>query len=228
MTASRLITIPLALLALGAAATGCSSSSTKSPAATPATSAATGSNPAATTTPAAPSTPTTTAAAAPGAGALIAEAQAAAAGDIPDNQVFLGFRGAAGYSMRYPEGWLQRGNGPSVTFQDKNNLIRVVVSSGPAFSATSVKTDLAALKSSNASFRANPPTPIALPSGPAFKVSYSTESAPNPVTNKRVTLAVDRYYLSKAGKRAIVDLGAPTGVDNVDAFRLIITSFRWR
>jgi hypothetical protein len=221
MTASRLITIPLAVLALGSATTACGSSSPKRPAATPATtpatSAAAATNPAATTT--APGS---------GAGALVAEAQAAAAGDIPDNQVFLTFRSAAGYSLRYPEGWLQRGSGRSVVFQDKNNTIRVVVSNGRAFTASSVAADLAALKSSNASFRASAATPIALPSGPGFKVSYSTESAPNPVTNKRVTLAVDRYYVSKAGRRAILDLGAPTGVDNVDAFKLISKSFRWR
>src|SRR5207302_834880 len=62
----------------------------------------------------------------------------------------------------------------------------------------------------------------------AFKVVYTTESAPNPVTGKRVTLVVDRYYLWYAGKRAVVDLGTPVGVDNVDAYRLMIQSFRWR
>ena len=130
--------------------------------------------------------------------------------------------------IRYPEGWLQRGNGKTVTFQDKNNRIRIVVSSGAAFTAGSVRADIAALKSSNSSFTATTPTPVVLPAGPAFKVSYSTDSAPNPVTNKRVTLAVDRYYISKGGKRAIIDLGAPKGVDNVDAFRMISRSFRWR
>src|SRR5690348_6211036 len=55
-------------------------------------------------------TPTTTAAGSPG--ALQAEANAAAAGDIPDNQVFLVFDNArAGYSMKYPEGWARYGSG---------------------------------------------------------------------------------------------------------------------
>jgi hypothetical protein len=52
-------------------------------------------------------------------------------------------------------------------------------------------------------------------------------SAPNPVTGKRVTLSVDRYYVRKQGRRAVLDLGAPVGVDNVDAYRLISESFRW-
>jgi hypothetical protein len=218
MTRHRLLTIPVAVLALSAAAAGCGSSS-KTPAAAPAPTA---------TTAAAPRAATTTTSA-PAAGALTTEAQAAAAGDIPDNQVFLAFNNAAaGYSIRYPEGWLQRGQGQNVTFQDKNNRIRIVVSSGRAFTAASVRADIAALKSTNATFQATSPAPVSLPAGPAFKVSYSTESAPDPVTNKRVTLAVDRYYLSRSGKRAIVDLGTPKGVDNVDAFRMISRSFRWR
>jgi hypothetical protein len=63
---------------------------------------------------------------------------------------------------------------------------------------------------------------------PAFKVVYTTVSAPNAVTGKRVTLTVDRYYLWHLGRRAVVDLGTPVGVDNVDAYRLMIQSFRWR
>src|SRR5437867_1473726 len=60
--------------------------------------------------------------------ALQAEATSAASGDIPDNQVFLTFHdGAAGYSMKYPEGWAQQGSGATLTFRDKNNIVRVVV-----------------------------------------------------------------------------------------------------
>ena len=61
------------------------------------------------TTPAATTSPSSTAAPAPP-GALQAEANSAAAGDIPDNQVFLTFGNPrAGYSMKYPEGWAQQG-----------------------------------------------------------------------------------------------------------------------
>src|SRR5205085_12499425 len=62
---------------------------------------------------------------------------------------------------------------------------------------------------------------------PAFKVVYRTVSAPNPGTGKRVTLSVARYYRSTRGQRAVLDLGCPVGVDNVDAYRLISESFRW-
>jgi hypothetical protein len=181
------------------------------------------------TTPTSP--PTTTAAATSpgtttnGAAALQAEAASAAAGDIPDNQIFLTFRNPrARYSMKYPEGWAQRGSGDSVTFQDKNNIIRAVVTSGPAWTRASVGSDARALK--RAHVRGNPQA-ISLSGRPAFRVVYRTVSTSNPVTGKRVTLSVDRYYLWNHGQRAVLDLGAPVGVDNVDAYRMISESFRW-
>jgi hypothetical protein len=167
----------------------------------------------------------TTNAAANGPGALQAEANATAAGDIPDNQVFLVFRSpGAGYSMKYPEGWAQQGTGNQVSFRDKNNIVRVVVGAGAAATPASVRADVGRLH--GVQIRAVPQT-TTISGAPAVKVVYSSESAPNPVTGKRVKLVVDRYYLWKSGRRAVVDLGTPEGVDNVDAYRLMIESFRW-
>jgi hypothetical protein len=160
-----------------------------------------------------------------GPAALQAEANATAAGDIPDNQVFLVFRnGKAGYSMKYPEGWAQQGSSASVTFRDKNNIVRIMVAPGKAPSKVSVQADLARLKGVS---QQSPPQAMTISDQPAFKVVYRTVSAANAVTGKRVTLVVDRYYLWKSGHRAVVDLGTPRGVDNVDAYRLMIESFRW-
>jgi len=172
-------------------------------------------------------TPTTThATATPPTGtspsALQAEANSAAAGDIPDNQVFLVFSNrSAGYSMKYPEGWAQLGSGDRVTFRDKNNIVRVVVARGAAPTAASVRSSL---KGATVEGR---PRRLTISGRPAFKVVYSTESAPNVVTGKRVKLVVDRYYLWKGARRAVMDLGTPQGVDNVDAYRMMIESFRW-
>jgi hypothetical protein len=161
-----------------------------------------------------------------GAGALQAEAQSAAAGDIPDSQVFLRFHNsAASYSLKYPEGWAQNGSGDKVTFRDKNNIVRVVVSAGTAPTVAQVRKDVAQLAGAHVS---KAPAAIALSGRHAIKVVYTTVSAPNPVTGKRVRLVVDRYYLGGSGKVAIVDLGSPAGVDNVDAYRMMIESFRWR
>jgi hypothetical protein len=172
-----------------------------------------------------------------GAGALIAESQAAAAGDIPDNQVFLVYHNtAAGYSIKYPEGWAIRSSNGDVTIQDKNNVVHIVPDSGAATVAQAAA-DMQSLAASTPRFSSKPPVanptcsnmgvttnlPLA-----AVHVVYTTQSKPDPVTGKRSLLSVDRYYLSKAGRRVIVDLGTPQGVDNVDAYCLMIASFQWR
>jgi hypothetical protein len=160
---------------------------------------------------------------------LSAEANSAATGDIPDNQVFLVFANhAAGYSLKYPEGWTQTGSDQSATFSDKNNRVRVVVAKGPAPTPASVTAELRALKSSTPSLSYRPPHTIQLPAGPAVLATYTTLSAPNSVTGKRVLLIVDRYETAKGGRVATIDLGTPEGVDNKDAYRLISRSFTWQ
>ena len=154
------------------------------------------------------------------------EAASAATGDIPDNQVFLTFTDpTAGYSLKYPEGWAQRGRGAQVTFSDKNNVIRLVIVPAGKPTLHEAATGLGR----GATTRVSAPARALIVGGkPAVKLSYRTVSAPNPVTGKRVTLVVDRYYFWHRGKRAILDLGTAVGVDNVDAYRLISESFRWR
>jgi hypothetical protein len=179
-----------------------------------------------TSTPAPPHATSTTVSAGTSPGALQAEANSAAAGDIPDNQVFLVFvNHAARYSMKYPEGWAQQGSADQVTFRDKNNIVRIVVGRGPAPTQASVRAAVAQLRRARVE---TAPRALTLSGRRAFKVVYGTESAPNSVTGKRVKLVVDRYYLWNGGRRAVVDLGTPQGVDNVDAYRLMIESFRWR
>jgi len=182
-----------------------------------------------TTTAATKATPSATTTTAQSPNALQGEAQAAATGDIPDSQVYVVFTDSrAGYSIKYPEGWAQSGSGNRVTFYDKNNLVRTVVQPGGTPSLAQVLAELKALKTATPSLRFQPPQRIQISGRPAIKVVYTTESASNPVTNKRVQLSVDRYYLAQGGKRAIVDLGSPVGVDNVDGYRLMVQSFRWK
>jgi hypothetical protein len=163
------------------------------------------------------------------AGALSAEARSAATGDIPDNQVFLVFSNhAAGYSMKYPEGWTQSGSNADVTFKDKNNIVHIVVERGPEPTPDSVKRALDAAKLTTPTLTYRPPGVIRLGAQLAVKAAYTTLSTRNPVTGRRVLLVVDRYVLGHAGRIATVDLGTPRGVDNVDAYRQMIHSFRWR
>jgi hypothetical protein len=164
-----------------------------------------------------------------GAGALAAEANAAATGDIPDTQVFLTYHNAAGgYSMSYPEGWTIKARGAEVTISEKNNLLHAVIERAPAPSIASVAAELQRLKASNTTLTFSAPSTVKVRAGSAIKDTYATRSAPNPVTGKSVLLLVDRYELSNGGRRATVDLGTPKGVDNVDAYRTIINSFRWQ
>lgn len=126
--------------------------------------------------------------------------------------------------MKYPEGWAQLTSGSTVTIRDKNNIVRVVMTHGTPTIA-SIRGDVAKLTGAHVTAL---PAKVRISGATAYKVSYSTASAPNAVTGKRVTLIVDRYYLAHTGKEAIVDLGTPVGVDNVDAYRMMIESFRWK
>ena len=129
--------------------------------------------------------------------------------------------------MSYPEGWMIQARGADVTISDKNNIVRVLIANGGPPSASRLTAELARLKGSSPTLSFTAPTAISVKSGPAVKASYRTRSAPNPVTGKQVMLIVDRYELGKGGKLATVDLGTPKGVDNVDAYRMMINSFRW-
>jgi hypothetical protein len=163
-----------------------------------------------------------------GGAALAADAKSAATGDIPDTQNFLTLKDRRlRISMLYPEGWTVQEATSGVSITDKNNLVRIALSRGSTPTIASVQAQLAALKRSTPALKAGPPQTISLKSGPAVKATYTTQSAPNPVTGKQVTLTVDRYELAHAGRVAVVDLGTPVGVDNVDAYKRMIESFKW-
>jgi hypothetical protein len=164
-----------------------------------------------------------------GGAALAADAKSAATGDIPDSQNFLTLNDQhLRIAMIYPEGWTVQEGSSGVTIKDKNNLVRIALSTGPAPTTASVQAQLAALKSSTPALTTGSVQTISLKSGPAVKATYTTQSAPNPVTGKQVKLMVDRYVLSHGGRVAVVELGTPVGVDNVDAYKRMIGSFKWQ
>lgn len=159
---------------------------------------------------------------------MAADAKSAATGDIPDTQNFLTLRAPRlRVSMLYPEGWTVQEAASRMSIADKNNLVRISISSGPAPTRASVQAQLAKLDRSTPGMKAGTAGAVSLKSGPAVKATYTTQSAPNPVTGKQVTLTVDRYVLAHAGRLAVIDLGTPVGVDNVDAYRRMIESFKW-
>jgi hypothetical protein len=161
-------------------------------------------------------------------GALTGEAASVAAGDIPDNQVFLTLHDkAGGFSMKYPEGWAQKTKTGTLTIQDKNNVVRVTVSNAALPTTAAVNKQMKDLQTMTPSLKAGAATAMTISGAPAVKVTYTTLSAPNSVTGKTTILMVDRYYLSHSGRLAVIDMGTPQGVDNVDAYRLMSESFAW-
>ncbi len=223
----RLHTLAVPCILLAVAISGCGSNSRTASAGTASQSSPQSASSASTS--ASTSSAGTKTSSSAGVGALSADAHSAATGDIPDNQVFLVYSNrAAGFSMKYPEGWTELRAGHGVTFSNKNNLVRVIIGHGAAPTPASVSAELKSAQAKNPTLMFSAPAAIRLPAGPGVKTVYTTESAPNPVTGKRVKLVVDRYTFAKGHGVAVVDLGTPKGVDNVDAYRMMIDSFQWQ
>jgi hypothetical protein len=71
-------------------------------------------------------------------------------------------------------------------------------------------------------------TSLARPAGRVVLVRYQARSSRNAVTGRTVVNDVERYEFWKSGHLAVLTLQAPHGSDNVDPWRTITTSFRWR
>ena len=180
---------------------------------------------AATTTTAPPAT-TTAATTTSGAGALQAEADATAAGDIPDNQVFLVFRDVpAGYSMKYPEGWVgaagigQQGLLPGQEQRHPRGcLCRRCVDAGK-------RAGRPARAEGGAGAEPAAGDDALRPARVQGRVSDGERPEPG---NGQARHAVGRPLLRpEAGPARRARSRRPVGVDNVDAYRLISESFRW-
>jgi hypothetical protein len=196
------------------------------PSASPAAPAASAQSPAggsaeASATPEAAFTPIPDASQAPDTG------NGAAAGDVPDNAVFLTYQSAAWrFSIQYVEGWQVRTMNDGVVIRDKDSSETVTIVQKPADVAAWVKqTDLPALQSASG-FKLVKQNQVKVGSATYVHLAYHAQAEPDPVTGKRVPSTVDRFYVPGPGL-AIVTLSTPDGVDNVDAFRQMITSFKW-
>ncbi|MDQ2934384.1 MAG: photosystem II reaction center PsbP family protein [Chloroflexota bacterium] len=149
-------------------------------------------------------------------------------GDIPDNAVFLTYKNAThGFSIQYVEGWQVSQQADGVAIRDKDSVETVQVLAAPSDLAAYIRqTDLPALRS-QAGFKLVKQDTVSVGSSQYTHLSYQLPSPPDPVTGKRVASTVDRYYILHGASLAIVSLSTPDGVDNVDAFRQMIGSFKW-
>jgi len=160
---------------------------------------------------------------------VTAQTQTGPAGDIPDNQAFVTFRGN-GYSLQAPEGWGRTQRAASVTFSDKYNSIRADFSKAVKRPTPSslVKTELARLKATVKGFAQPKLTSVTRSAGNVVLITYTATSPPNAVTGKSVTNDVERYEFWKGGKLVVLTLQAPKGSDNVDPWKRVTDSFTWR
>lgn len=149
-------------------------------------------------------------------------------GDVPDNAVFLTYKGASpGFSIQYVEGWQVTPRGDGVIIKDKDSSETVQIVAAPADVAAYVATtDLPALQA-QPRFRLIKQDTVKAGSRRYVHLAFHQVSPPDSVTGKRVPQTVDRYYVPGPNGLAIVSLATPDGVDNVDAFRQMIESFTW-
>ncbi len=152
------------------------------------------------------------------------------AGDIPDDQAFVPYTPPAGlFTVSVPEGWARSEDGAATTFTDKLNSIRV--ETVPRASAPDVDTvtaeELPQISATAQNYVAGQVSTVTRSAGDAVLITYTADSAPDPVTGKIVNDAVERYEFWRAGQEVILTLSGPTGADNVDPWQIVTDSFTW-
>jgi hypothetical protein len=149
-------------------------------------------------------------------------------GDVPDNAVFLTYKGAnPGFSIQYVEGWQVTPRADGVVIKDKDSSETVAVVALPADVAAFVaSTDLPALQA-QPGFRLIKQDTVNAGESSYVRLVFHQTSPPDSVTGKQVPQTVDRYYVPGPNGLAVVSLATPDGVDNVDAFRQMIESYTW-
>ena len=149
-------------------------------------------------------------------------------GDVPDNAVFLTYKGVnPAFSIQYVEGWQVTPTGHGVVIRDKDSSETVAIVAVPADVAAFVaSTDLPALQA-QPGFRLIKQDTVKAGGSTYIHLAFHQTSPPDSVTGKQVPQTVDRYYIPGLNGLAVVSLATPDGVDNVDAFRQMMESFTW-
>jgi len=151
-------------------------------------------------------------------------------GDIPDNQVFVTYNSPDGFSLKVPEGWSRKSTDHGVRFFDKYDEIDATLGTASAApTAASVRaSEIPDLEKAGHAVKVTAVKDVKLAAGPAVRITYLSNSAPNPVTNKQIRVEHERFILFKGGKAVTLDLAAPAGADNVDQWQLISNSLQWK
>jgi hypothetical protein len=152
-------------------------------------------------------------------------------GDIPDNAVFVDHT-APGSRVHFtvPEGWAKSTQGPVTTYTDKYNSISIEVRQRPSAPtvASARAEDVPELQQTASNFQLQGVQMVNRQHGSAVHLTYLADSAPNPVTDKVVRDAVERFDFWHQGQEAILTLAGPNGADNVDPWRTVSDSLQWK
>jgi hypothetical protein len=154
-------------------------------------------------------------------------------GDIPDNQVYVAYRPAAGFTgftVKVPEGWARTGQGATTVFTDKLNTVRLTTATASAAPTVGSVTNTVVpqLKAQVPKFAASKATEVTRHAGPVVRLTYQGDSAKDPVTGKVVRDAFERYAFYRQGHEVDLTLSGPVNADNVDPWRIVSDSFAWR
>jgi hypothetical protein len=153
------------------------------------------------------------------------------AGDIPDNQVFVPYSPPGGrFTVKVPEGWGRTARAGTVSFTDKLNTIGMETRPAPAAPtvASARQAELPAIRSASRRYEPGSVTQVRRAGGDVVLVTFKADAPADPVTGKVVHDAVERYEFWRGGTEAILTLAGPVGADNVDPWRIVSDSFRWR
>jgi hypothetical protein len=154
-------------------------------------------------------------------------------GDIPDNQVYVAYLPAAGFTgftVKVPEGWARTGQGATTVFTDKLNTVRVTTAAASAAPTVGSVTNTVVpkLKSQVPKFATPKVTEVTRHASRVVRLTYQGDSAKDPVTGKVVRDAFERYAFYRQGHEVDLTLSGPVNADNVDPWRIVSDSFAWR
>ncbi len=150
-------------------------------------------------------------------------------GDIPDNQVFVKYA-AGGYELDVPEGWARTTRGTDARFVYRFDGVSVTITdaAAPPGADGIRRTQAEQLKAAGRAVQIKRIETVKISNEPVVVMEYTCNSEPDPVVNKQVRLEAGSYFYYKNGKLAELSVWAPLGADNVDQWRRISGSFRWR
>jgi hypothetical protein len=145
-------------------------------------------------------------------------------GDIPDSTAFVPYISRPGhFKVTVPEGWARRTKGSQVTFTSKLN--QVEARWGTAISS---QAEIKSLERTAPAFRLVKTSKVTLPGGPATLIEYQENSKPNAVTGQQYRLVRLQFDFVRGHREVALTLSGTVGSDNVDAWRTISESFRWK